>query len=93
MNEAFRTRAGIPKQHVDFPDGVPAETEEAKAAKEEPFDPADHTVEEVKEHVEEHPEQAEEILEAELEGEDRSTLVPTLEKVAEESNADGPEGE
>ena len=51
-----------------------------KSTAEAEYDPAEHTVEEVKEYVEEHPDQAEEILEAELEGKERKTLVPALEE-------------
>lgn len=47
------------------------------------FDPAEHTVAEVKDYVEAHPEQAAEILEKEETGENRSTLVSAIEDSAE----------
>jgi hypothetical protein len=48
------------------------------------FDPADHTVDEVKAYVEEHPETADAILELELEGKDRSGLTTFLETFNED---------
>lgn len=47
------------------------------------FDPADHTVEEVKAYVVDRPEQAEAILELELEGKARSGLLSHLESLGE----------
>lgn len=42
------------------------------------FDPADFTVEAVKDHVEAHPDEAEAVLDAEAEGKNRSTLTGWL---------------
>lgn len=44
----------------------------------EPYNPADHTIDEVKEHVTAHPEQADAILDAELDGKDRAGLTSWL---------------
>jgi hypothetical protein len=43
------------------------------------YDPADHTVEEVKAYVEEHPDELEAVHEAEVEGKNRVTLIEWLE--------------
>lgn len=43
------------------------------------FDPADHTIDEVKAHVNENPDQTQAVLDAELDGKNRVTLVEWLE--------------
>ena len=43
------------------------------------YDPADHTVDNVKLHVEKHPDELEAVLQAETAGKNRSTLVDWLE--------------
>lgn len=50
----------------------------ADAADDTGFDPADHTVEDVKAYVEANPDEAELVLAAEAEGKDRSTLIAWL---------------
>lgn len=47
------------------------------------YDPADHTVEEVKAYIGEHPEQADAILELELNGKARSGLLSFIENLTE----------
>jgi hypothetical protein len=49
------------------------------------FDPADHTVEEVKEYVEANPQTADAILELELNGKERSGLLSFLDNFTTES--------
>lgn len=50
----------------------------ADAADDTGFDPADHTVEDVKAYVEANPDEAELVFAAEAEGKDRSTLIAWL---------------
>jgi hypothetical protein len=52
--------------------------EPAKASGDGGFDPADHTVDEVKDHVRSNPGEAEAVLESEESGEGRVTLVSWL---------------
>lgn len=61
---------------VLYDDGVDQKDDTAEDSGE--YNPADHTVAEVKEHVSENPDDAEAVLAAEREGKDRSSLVEWL---------------
>jgi hypothetical protein len=89
-----RGRIGTPRPEGYLPPAVDADgnLEGGVIGREpvgEPFDPAEHTIDEVKDYVTAYPQDADAILEAELDGKDRSGLTSWLENFDPNTETDG----